>query len=26
MSRYGHLFLSDDHKAAMDAMAGRLMG
>jgi integrase len=26
MDRYGHLFPSDDHKAAMDAIAGELMG
>ena len=26
MDRYGHLFPSDDHKAAMDAIAGKLMG
>jgi integrase len=26
MDRYGHLFPSDDHKAAMDAIAGDLMG
>jgi integrase len=25
MDRYGHLFPSDDHKAAMDAIAGELM-
>ena len=26
MDRYGHLFPSDDHKVAMDAIAGELMG
>lgn len=26
MDRYGHLFPSDDHKTAMDAIAGELMG
>jgi hypothetical protein len=26
MDRYGHLFPSDVHKAAMDAIAGELMG
>jgi hypothetical protein len=26
MDRYGHLFPPDDHKAAMDAIAGELMG
>jgi len=26
MDRYGHLFPSDDHKAAMDAITGELMG
>jgi integrase len=26
MDRYGHLFPSDNHKAAMDAIAGELMG
>jgi integrase len=26
MDRYGHLFPSDDHKAAMDVIAGELMG
>ncbi len=26
MDRYGHLFPSDDHKAAMDILAGELMG
>jgi integrase len=26
MDRYGHLFPSEDHKAAMDAIAGELMG
>jgi hypothetical protein len=26
MDRYGHLFPSDDHKAAMDAIARELMG
>ena len=26
MDRYGHLCPSDDHKAAMDAIAGKLMG
>jgi integrase len=26
MDRYGHLFPSDDHRAAMDAIAGELMG
>jgi hypothetical protein len=26
MDRYGHLFPSDDHKAAIDATAGELMG
>jgi len=25
MDRYGHLFLSDDHKAAMDEIVGVLM-
>ena len=26
MDRYGHLFPSDDHKRAMDAIAGEPMG
>jgi integrase len=26
MDRYGHLFPSDDHKAALDAIAGELLG
>jgi hypothetical protein len=26
LDRYGHLFPSEDHKAAMDAIAGELMG
>ena len=26
MDRYGHLFPSDDHRVAMDAIAGELMG
>jgi len=26
MDRYGHLFPSDDHEAAMDVIAGELMG
>jgi|AP82_1055514.scaffolds.fasta_scaffold306429_1 hypothetical protein len=26
MDRYGHLFPSDDHKAAMDAISGELIG
>jgi hypothetical protein len=26
MGRYGHLIPSDDHKAAMDAITGELMG
>ena len=26
MDRYGHLFPSEDHKAAMDAIAGELLG
>jgi integrase len=26
MDRYGHLFRSDDHKLAMDGIAGELMG
>jgi integrase len=26
MDRYGHLFSSDNHKAAMDSIAGELMG